>query len=63
MYRIVRMFFRGTKRTLKSGLTLEEAQKYCQDKETSSTTATSSKARMRTRRMGPWFDGYEEIKR
>lgn len=59
-YRIVRMYFKGGKRTIASGLTLEEAQAHCRDKETSSSTCTSSAGLARTRRKGPWFDGYEK---
>lgn len=59
-YRIVRMYFKGGKRTIVSGLTLEEAQEHCSDKETSSRTCTSSAGLARTRRKGPWFDGYEK---
>lgn len=61
-YRVVRMYMRGRKRTIARGLTLAEAQAHCKDPETSSTKATSSKARARTRRRGPWFDGFEEDK-
>ena len=70
MYKIVRHFYSGwvgrdghnhsTRRTVKRGLTLEQAQAHCQDKETSSKTATSYAARKRTRERGPWFDGYAE---
>ena len=59
-YRIVRMYFRGGRRVISRGLTLEEAQAHCSDPETSSSTATSAVARRRTNRLGPWFDGYEE---
>jgi hypothetical protein len=59
-YKIVRMFFKGGKRTIKTGLTLEQAQKHCSDPETSSKTATKYAARKRTEMRGPWFDGYEE---
>lgn len=58
-YKIVRGFFSGRRRVIKRGLTLEEAQAHCRDKETSSHTATSSAARLRTQRYGKWFDGYE----
>lgn len=59
-YKIVRQFYRDRKsRTIKSGLTLEQAQAHCQDPETSSKSATGAKARKRTERFGPWFDGYE----
>ena len=60
-YRIVRFYQGGhPRRTVAKGLTLEKAQKHCQDKETSSRTATSATARRRTKRLGAWFDGYEE---
>ena len=58
-YKIVRGYFKGGKRTIARGLTLEEAQAHCQDPETSSSTATSAAARRRTKLKGPWFDGYE----
>jgi hypothetical protein len=60
MYKIVRQFFNGTKRTIAEGLTLEEAQAHCKDPETSSRTATSAAAKARTKKHGPWFDGYTE---
>lgn len=61
-YKIVRQYFRGGSRAVSglSGLTLEEAQAHCRDKETSSSTATSAAARRRTRDRGPWFDSYVE---
>ncbi len=58
MYKIVRHYQHGNKRTILKGLTLEEAQKHCNDPETSSRTATSAAAKRRTREKGPWFDGY-----
>ena len=60
-YKIIRMY-RDHNRTriIDTGLTLEEAQAHCRDPETSSSTATSCKAAARTKRAGPWFDGYEE---
>jgi hypothetical protein len=64
MYKIVRHYFNGSRhRTVASGLTLEEAQKHCQNPETSSSTCASSSGRRRTRTQGPWFDGYEECRR
>jgi len=60
-YRIVRHYFHGGKRTIATGLTLRQAQEHCKDPETSSSTATSSAARARTRKLGPWFDGYENM--
>lgn len=62
MYKIVRMYrdHPEMKHTIKTKLTLEEAQAHCQDPETSSSTATSREAQQRTERFGPWFDGFEE---
>lgn len=58
-YKIVRGYFRGGRRVIERGLTLEQAQEHCKDPETSSRTCTKSAGKTRTRRMGPWFDGYE----
>ena len=62
MYKIVRVYYDRNKprRTIKTGLTLKEAQAHCQDPETSSKTAKSAKAKRITRRNGAWFDAYEE---
>ena len=62
MYKIIRFYFNrpGYKRTIKTGLTLEQAQAHCNDPETSSSTCTSAEGKRRTRRMGEWFDGYTE---
>jgi hypothetical protein len=43
-YKIIRFRFNGSNRTIKKGLTLEEAQAHCQDPKTSGEG---------------WFDGYE----
>lgn len=61
-YKIVRCYLRGCNRprTIKRGLTLEQAQQHCRNPETSSRTATSTAARRRTQARGPWFDGYED---
>lgn len=65
-YYIVRMYQdrerAPQRRVIKSGLTLSEAQAWCQDPETSSRTATSSRAQARTRAYGPWFDGYDHTR-
>lgn len=62
-YRIIR-FFRNSNRKMivKRGLTLEVAQLHCNDSETSSSTCTKAAGKRRTRRYGPWFDGYTEVK-
>ena len=60
MYKIIRMYFKGGKRVIDRGLTLEEAQAHCRDPETSSSTCTSATGKRRTKTKGPWFDGYEE---
>lgn len=46
MYRIVRFRFKGKRRTIKTGLTLEEAQRHCNDPKTKG---------------NGWFDGYEAM--
>lgn len=60
-YRIIRHYAPGSKKdkcTIKTGLTLEQAQAHCKDPETSSSTATGEKARGHTKLYGDWFDGY-----
>lgn len=60
-YKIVRFYRDHHKRRLiRRGLTLEEAQAHCRDPETSSSTCKGWHGHHRTRRWGPWFDGYEE---
>jgi hypothetical protein len=64
VYNIVR-FYRDhpsgiTRRIVRKRVTLEEAQRHCNDPETSSSTAKGATARARTRRVGDWFDGYEQ---
>jgi hypothetical protein len=59
-YKIIRHFQKSNRKlTLAHNLTLEEAQAHCKDPETSSRTCTSAIAVARTRKSGPWFDGYE----
>ena len=60
-YKIVR-YYRDrncNKRTIQRRLTLAEAQTHCEDPQTKSSTCTTATGRARTRRLGPWFDGYE----
>lgn len=59
-YKIIRFFQNAPREVLERGLTLEEAQEHCKDKETSSRTATSPEAVKLTREGGAWFDGYDE---
>ena len=58
-YKIVRMYFRGGRRVIRTGLTLAEAQEHCRDPETSSKTCKKAANVRRTAHRGPWFDGYD----
>lgn len=58
-YKIVRNYMDRPARTIKTGLTLEQAQAHCRDLETSSKTCLRYVGRQRTRHVGPWFDGYD----
>ncbi len=60
MYKIQRLYFKGGKRTIRTGLTLEQAQAHCSDPQTSSSTCTNAAGRRRTAQKGPWFDSYTE---
>ena len=67
LYKIVRNYFNGgsqgsgkNRRVIERGLTLEQAQAYCHDKEGSSSTCLSPEGRRRTRIHGAWFDSYTE---
>lgn len=60
LYDVVR-FYRdrpGHCRVILRRVDLATAQAHCGDPETSSSTCTSATGKARTRRMGPWFDGY-----
>ncbi len=58
-YKIVRMYESGRRsQVLARGMTLAEAQEWCKDPETSSSTAQSRTAKKRTARYGRWFDGF-----
>ena len=60
-YKIVRIYLEDDRpsRTIRRGLTLEQAQAHCRADEASSSTATSAAARRRTAARGAWFDGYD----
>lgn len=63
-YKIVRMYFEGwNDKIIKRGLTLEEAQAWCRDPETSSSTCKTKKAKAIFAKYGEWFDGYSEDKK
>lgn len=57
IYRIIRFRFNGAPRTIKTGLTLAEAQRHCDDPQTSSRTRTKGR-----RIPGTWFDGYDYMR-
>jgi len=59
-YKIIRHFFDEPNRTIKRGLTLEEAQRHCRHSDTSSRTASDAVLDRVGRNRGPWFDGYTE---
>jgi len=63
MYKIIRFYFNGGNRTIKTGLSLDEARAHCNNPETSSSTCTRPDRNRITRRNGAWFDGYEECRR
>jgi hypothetical protein len=63
-YRIVRFYFHeslvGRPAIIQRGLSKTAAIAHCSDPETSSRTAVGAVARRRTKRLGPWFDGFEQ---
>ena len=63
-YDIVRFYFDSSKssRIILRNLTLEDAQRHCNDPETSSSTCTLPSKKAITRRNGAWFDGYQKSK-
>lgn len=58
-YSIVRMSMKDGRRTVETGLTLQEARSHCNDSETSSRTC-SDETTLAERMTAPWFDGYEK---
>lgn len=62
-YKIVRFYRDNDKRNgevVKRGLTREEAVAHCQDPETHSKECTTKEGIERTKKYGPWFDGFQE---
>ena len=61
-YNVVRFYQSAgiRRRIVRERVTLTVARLHCANPETSSSTATGKVARARTRRVGAWFDGYEE---
>jgi hypothetical protein len=49
-------------RTIKTGLTKEEAMAHCSDPETSSSTCTRWIGKDRTKKRGAWFDAWTDEK-
>ena len=60
-YTILRNYADGHRPLLMiTGLTLEEAQTWCNDLQTSSRTCTAPEDLQHTEEHGPWFDSYVE---
>ena len=59
-YKIIRHYQRAGLRneTIRTGLTLDEAQAHCQDPETASDTCKGTEGRKRTEQVGVWFDAF-----
>jgi len=60
MYNIIRFWANGARRVVDIGLTLEQAQSHCKDPQTNSETCTNKAGKDRTRKTGPWFDGFSD---
>ena len=60
MYKIIRFYMNAgiSKRTIKIVSSLVAAQLHCNNPQTSSKTCTTKVGKARTRKLGPWFDGY-----
>jgi len=61
-YKVTILYFRDAirNRTIRTGLTLREAQELCGSIEGSSRTCTKPHLRRRTAQRGPWFLSYTE---
>ena len=60
MYKIIRHYFNAgiNRRTIKTVSSEVAAQLHCNNPETSSSTCKGKVGKARTRKLGPWFDGY-----
>lgn len=60
-YKILRFYQRShtMRETVRTGLTLEEARKHCNDPDTQSKTCMTEEGMQRTAEKGPWFEGYD----
>ena len=60
-YKVVRFYCQGNREpmVIVNGLTLEEAQEHCHDRESSSRTCGSFGDK-HTEKFGDWFDGYDD---
>ena len=63
MYKIIRYYAEAgiNRRTIMTGLTLEQVQRHCSDPNSSYKTCTTKTGKARTRKVGPWFDGYTKL--
>lgn len=63
-YNVDRLYFNrpGYRKRILSSVTLAQAQEWCSDLNSSSSTAWTTSAIRRTKRYGPWFDSYTEAK-
>lgn len=59
-YKIVRFYLNNDipNRVIRRGLTLGQALAHTNDPETSYSTCKKSLGKRRTKKCGPWFDGY-----
>ena len=59
-YSIIRLYQNGRRQVVKRGLTEALAKEHCSNPETSSSTCTTAEGKRRTRRNGPWFEGFTD---
>lgn len=58
MVEIVRFYADGYPAEVIAECTLAGAKEHCENPETSSQTCTTQEGLLRTRKKGPWFDGW-----